>query len=128
MSKLYYVAVVERAADGFGAFFPDLPGCIGAGDTVQAALANAESALALHIAGMREDGDRLPVPSAPDTIAADPEVDEVARAMLGVATDHAKVRINVMMDAKLLAAIDSVAANRSQFLSDAARQRLEIRG
>jgi len=127
MSKIYYVAVVERATDGFGVFFPDLPGCISGGDTVQDALAHAEAALALHVAGMREDGEVLPIARAPDAIEADPDVDEVARAMLGAVTDQTKVRVNVMLDSALLAAIDAVASNRSQFLADAARQRLVAR-
>ena len=64
----FYPALIERAADGggFGVVFPDLPGCVSAGATVQEAAANAAEALALHIEGMAEDGDPIPEPSAPD--------------------------------------------------------------
>ena len=62
-----YPACIEAAEDGgFGVFFPDLPGCISGGDTVQQAAVNAAEALSLHIAGLAEDRDPIPPASAPD--------------------------------------------------------------
>ena len=54
----------------------------------------------------------------------DPEVEEVTRVLIGAAGEASKVRVNVMLDAGLLAAIDAVSANRSRFLNEAARDKL----
>jgi predicted RNase H-like HicB family nuclease len=57
MGTVYFVAVIEAGqAPGYSVFFPDLAGCASAGDTVDEAARNAEEALALHLAGMVEDG------------------------------------------------------------------------
>ena len=42
MATVFYPAIVERAGAGFSVFFPDLPGCTSAGDTLQEAALNAD--------------------------------------------------------------------------------------
>jgi predicted RNase H-like HicB family nuclease len=74
----YYPAIIERAAEGFGVFFPDLPGCTSTGATLQDAVRNAETALQAHIDLAAEHGDAVPEPSELDVIAADPDVVEAA--------------------------------------------------
>lgn len=124
-AKRYYLAIFERGEDGYYATFPDLPGCVAAGDDLQAAATNAESALLLHISGLLEDGDELPPPVAAADAAGDPEVTEIARMLIGVeAGTEEKTRVNVMLDRSLVSAIDAVSDNRSRFLSEAARTRL----
>jgi predicted RNase H-like HicB family nuclease len=120
MSIVYYPAIIERAAEGFSVFFPDLPGCTSAGRTVSEAAINAEEALAGHILVSEEHGDELTDPSDLETIERDPEVDEVARVLVKGQRKGKIVRINVTLDENLVAAIDAVAGNRSGFLSDAA--------
>lgn len=127
MSREFFPAIIERATDGFGVYFPDLPGCVSAGDTIDQAARAAAEALALHLHGMSEDGDAIPRPSAIDNIERDPEVDEVTRLLVPAELPGRKVRVNVMLDEGLLAAIDAAAANRSQFLADAARSALRGR-
>lgn len=56
----------------FGVSFPDFPGCVTAGKTLEEAQRMAREALALHIAGMVEDDEAIPQPSGPDTLADDP--------------------------------------------------------
>jgi len=124
MATVFYPAIVERAADGYSVFFPDLPGCASAGATVQEAARNAEQALDGHLLVSAEHGDKLADPSELDAIEADPEVDEVARILVRAERPGKAVRVNVMLDEGLLAAIDRVAGNRSRFLSDAARAAL----
>lgn len=63
MRKLTYLAVLEPSADGYGVFFPDLPGCISFGETILDAQKNAQEALELHIYGMEKDNDPVPDPS-----------------------------------------------------------------
>lgn len=67
-----YLIVIERAADGgFGAWAPDLPGCVGLGDTVEDTTRDMREAIALHLRGMREDGEPIPSPSTVATAYVD---------------------------------------------------------
>jgi predicted RNase H-like HicB family nuclease len=69
-----YIALVHKDPDSsYGVSFPDFPGCITAGDTIEEARKNAEEVLPFHIAGMLEDGETLPAPSTLEKIRADPE-------------------------------------------------------
>jgi predicted RNase H-like HicB family nuclease len=54
--------------------FPDVPGCISAGDTLEEALANAAEALGGHLALMRKDRDPIPRPRSASAIKSDPEL------------------------------------------------------
>lgn len=63
MRKLTYLAVLEPSDDGYGVFYPDLPGCISFGETIEEAQQMAKKALELHIYGMEKDGDPIPEPS-----------------------------------------------------------------
>lgn len=61
-----YVAIIRKAEDTcFGVEFPDLDGCISAGETLHEAVENASEALALHLEGLAEDGVG---PPKPDTV------------------------------------------------------------
>ena len=82
MTTSFYPAVMERAGDGFGVYFPDLPGCTSAGDTTGQAAHNAAEALSGHIAEMSAHGDPIPAPSDLAAIEHDPNVDEVARILV----------------------------------------------
>jgi len=121
VATVYYPAIVERGRRGYGVFFPDLPGCTSAGDTVTEAALNAEEALAGHLLVAEQYGDDIPEPSALDRLDVDADVDEVARILVRGERKGRAVRINITLDEGLLAAIDKVAANRSGFLADAAR-------
>jgi len=128
MATAWFCAIVERAADGYGVYFPDLPGCTSYGRTVSEAIGNAEEALSLHLAGMIEDGDRIPDPTAPELVQADPESDVVAKVIARAELPGKAVRINITMDEGLLSAVDNAAGrastSRSGFLADAVRQYL----
>ena len=67
-----YIAIIHKEAKGaYGVSFPDFPGCITAGETLDQAKDRAAEALAFHMEGMIEDGDPLPEPSGLDKIMAD---------------------------------------------------------
>lgn len=72
----HYVAIIEDAGPdhAVGVWFPDLPGCFSAGDTLDEAMANAPEALALWIESMVEDGKAIPRARTPSELKADPEV------------------------------------------------------
>jgi predicted RNase H-like HicB family nuclease len=58
-----YIALVHKdEGTSYGVSFPDVPGCISAGDTFEEAVANAAEALAGHFAAMRADGEAIPTP------------------------------------------------------------------
>jgi predicted RNase H-like HicB family nuclease len=58
-----YAIVIERTENNFGAWVPDLPGCVAVGDTVEEVEEMIQSAIEMHLAGMREDGDPIPPPT-----------------------------------------------------------------
>jgi predicted RNase H-like HicB family nuclease len=55
-----YAIVIENAGGNYSAYVPDLPGCVAAGDTLEATEQLLREAIELHLQGLREDG--LPVP------------------------------------------------------------------
>jgi len=57
-----YLVVIERGANSFGAYIPDLPGCAVVGETREEAIKLIREAVELHIASMRERGERVPEP------------------------------------------------------------------
>ena len=60
-----FVALFDYADDGISIVFPDLPGCCPCADKddTDMALKNAKEALGLHIWGMEQDHEEIPVPS-----------------------------------------------------------------
>ena len=59
-----YAVVIEKIGGNFGAYVPDLPGCIATGHSVDELENLIREAIELHIEGMREDGDLPPPPNA----------------------------------------------------------------
>jgi predicted RNase H-like HicB family nuclease len=59
-----YVVIIEPAEDGsgFGAFVPDLPGCIVTGRTPEEARERIAFSIPLHIESLREHGEPVPPP------------------------------------------------------------------
>jgi predicted RNase H-like HicB family nuclease len=69
-----YIGLLRKDQDSdFGVDFPDFPGCITAGSTLEEARAMAAEALEFHIEGMLEERLPIPAPSPLDEIMADPE-------------------------------------------------------
>jgi predicted RNase H-like HicB family nuclease len=74
-----YIALVHKdEGTSYGVSFPDLPGCISAGDTFEDAIENAAEALAGHLALMRVDGDHIPAPRSFEELRCDPSFAEDA--------------------------------------------------
>ena len=59
-----YLVVVEKGASSFGAYVPDLPGCIAAGESKDEVLALIRDAIELHLEGLKEDGQPIPAPAS----------------------------------------------------------------
>ena len=58
-----YAVVIEKTENGYGAYVPDLPGCLAAGDTYTETEQLIREAIPFHIQGMVEHGDPIPEPS-----------------------------------------------------------------
>jgi predicted RNase H-like HicB family nuclease len=121
-----YIGLIRKDADSdFGVDFPDFPGCISAGTTLDEARRMAQEALELHVGGMIEDGEALPVGSSLETIMADPEnADAVAFVVTVPDAADRTVRVNITLPERLLRRIDERAKNRSAFLARAAEKAL----
>lgn len=126
-----YVALVHKDPQSdFSVSFPDLPGCVSAGETVEAALEEARTALALHLEGMKQDGETVPAPRAIGALLADPDFledrrDAVLTPLVAPAiTSGRTTRINLSIDTGQLALIDQAATragmSRSAFMVSAA--------
>jgi predicted RNase H-like HicB family nuclease len=63
-SGMKYVVVIEEGANSFGAYLPDLPGCVVVGETREEALQLIREAVELHITSLREQGDPVPQPTS----------------------------------------------------------------
>ncbi len=57
-----YLVIVEKGESSYGAYVPDLPGCVAVGDTEQEVLGLIHDAIELHLEGLREDGEVIPIP------------------------------------------------------------------
>ncbi len=58
-----YVVVIEKGEKNFGAYVPDLPGCVAVGDTAAQVEERIRGVIEFHIRGLREDGIDVPAPS-----------------------------------------------------------------
>jgi len=58
-----YAIVIEKAADNYSAYVPDLPGCIATGETIAEVERELREAIRFHIEGLNEDGLLIPPPS-----------------------------------------------------------------
>jgi predicted RNase H-like HicB family nuclease len=69
-----YIALVHKDKDtSYGVSFPDVPGCISAGDTFEEAMDHAAGALAGHLAVMEADGDPIPKARSLEELRKDAE-------------------------------------------------------
>ena len=127
-----YIAIVHKdPKSDFGVSFPDFPGCITAGKTIDEAKDMAKEALTLHIQGMIEDGDALPDPMQLEAIMADADfADAAAYLVIEVADVKPRtVRINITVPETTLRQIDAAARkrgmSRSSFLVHAAQNAIQ---
>ncbi|MEQ1946025.1 MAG: type II toxin-antitoxin system HicB family antitoxin [Bryobacteraceae bacterium] len=58
-----YAVFIEKTATGFGAYVPDLPGCVAAGETYEETDRLIREAIPFHIEGLRLHGSPIPEPS-----------------------------------------------------------------
>lgn len=59
-----YAVVIEKGASGFGAYVPDLPGCVAAAKTREEVVKLIQDAMEFHIEGLKDDGEPVPEPAS----------------------------------------------------------------
>ncbi len=138
MALRFYRAIAYQAPgdgpeDGWDVVFPDLPGCVSRGDSVEDALRNAAEALALHVEGMVSEGLDLPSSSGltanlPDWLRESDMAGPVP-ALLPAEVPGKSMRVNITMDAALVDRLDAAArrdgTTRSGYLAQAVREKLQ---
>lgn len=123
-----YIALLRKDPDSdFGVDFPDFPGCITAGSTLEETRLMAQEALEAHIECMRELGQTIPEPSALGDVMADPENAEAIPFPVTV-PDHCgnAVQVSLTIPEADLEKVDALAKkqgkSRSAVLAEAARR------
>ena len=126
-----YIALIHKEGDSdYGVSFPDLPGLISAGSTLDEARDMAADALSLHLAGMAIEGEAIPEPSSLEAIMADRENREAVAILVPAPAGAARaVRVNITVPEDALQAFDKFAEahglTRSGFLVEAGKRALE---
>ena len=108
-----YIAYLhkDRKSD-FGVSFPDFPGCVTAGKTLEEARRMAVQALSLHIEGMMEDGDAIPEPSTLDAVANDPAMKGAVAFLVNTDIAEKAERFNITARRSQIDEIDRLARHR----------------
>lgn len=57
-----YTAIIEEGDTSWGAYVPDLPGCVAVGDSREGVLQLIREAIEFHIEGLRQQGETVPQP------------------------------------------------------------------
>jgi predicted RNase H-like HicB family nuclease len=129
----HVIALVHQDEGAYGISFPDFPGCVSGGGSLDEAVARGAETLAFHVAGMIEDGDPLPVLRSIEELRRDKDFrgDAKGAVIVAVAVElpGKAVRVNISLDDRLLGAIDRAAQtrgeSRSAFLANAAKDRIK---
>jgi predicted RNase H-like HicB family nuclease len=127
MERLYIGLIHKDRDSDFGVSFPDFPGCVTAGSTIEEAFEMAKEALAGHIEVMLEEGIDIPDPPAEPvaTVARYAKRGAGAPILVPATVDDRAMRVNVTLPARLLRRIDAQTSNRSGFLAEAAASKLD---
>ncbi len=116
-----YIAIIHKDRDSdFGVSFPDFPGCITAGRTLDEAKDMAAEALGGHIEEMRAGGEAAPGPSSLDEVMNNPDFRDGVAFLVSVKEPAKTVRVNITLSEAELQQIDQRARahglSRSAFL------------
>ncbi len=116
-----YIEIIHKDSDSdYGVSFPDFPGCITAGQTLDEAKDMALEALTGHIDVMHEAGLPVPDPSSLDEVMRQPDFQDGMAFLVTVNEPGKTVRVNITLTKRQLQTIDQQARahgmTRSAFL------------
>jgi predicted RNase H-like HicB family nuclease len=131
-APVFFAVVHQEGGSAFGVHFPDLPGCFSAADTIDDVIPNAVEALELWFDDAPAE---LPEPGTIDAVRTAAAGDLAAGAFIVAVpllrNSGRMKRVNLSLDAGMLAAIDAEAAmrklTRSAFLAQSARNEIAAR-
>jgi predicted RNase H-like HicB family nuclease len=126
----HYIGIIHKdKKSDYGISFPDFPGCISAGRTLDDVRSSGEEALAFHVRGMTEDGLPIPAPSSLEKAMRNPDFRDGVAVLVPLRELDKAVRVNITMTEETLRAIDVYAEQhgltRSGFLQVAAKKALK---
>lgn len=126
-----FPAVFDYEADGISIEFPDLPGCLPCGDTVDEAVKNAKEALQLHLYGMEQDNEEIPTPTPINNITVEPNqaiiLIDVFMPTFREKQKTKYIKKTLSIPAWLNAEAEHYGVNFSAVLQDALKQILNVR-
>ena len=64
MMPMKYLVIVEKSDNGFGAYVPDLPGCVAAADNREKVVTLIQEAIEFHLEGLKSSGESIPKPKS----------------------------------------------------------------
>jgi predicted RNase H-like HicB family nuclease len=116
-----YIAIIHKEPNSdFGVSFPDFPGCVTAGRTLDEAKDMAAEALTGHIEVMNETGEPVPDPSTLDEVMSNPDFQDGVAFLVSVEEPGKRMRVNITLTEQELQEIDQHARahgmTRSAFL------------
>lgn len=120
---MHYPAFIEIDGDGTSSgWFPDVDGCIFAGDTVDEAYADAQSAIDAHFEAMTENGMEIPAPKTMQHHIASGSAEYVGGQWILVWVNMDKFdgraeRVNITLPHRLLHQIDIAVKNKPEYNS-----------
>ncbi len=124
----------DRKGIAFGVMVPCLPGCFSAGDTMEAAIENAQEAITMYIEDLLERGEPVPRSHPLDVVNAKKKAGDWIAVRIDVKEAYISTkaaRVNVTIPEGVLAMIDDAAGkehkNRSAFLTEAALEKIKKR-
>ena len=132
MKKEAYVgpAVCGKTATGYSVHFPDLPGCVSTGGTLDAAYKMAREGLGLHLWGMEKDGDEISEPTPVDSIEQEQGyvigLVEVLMPPVRVELDNKPVKKTLTIHAYLNTLAEQKRVNFSRVLQTALKKELGV--
>lgn len=126
------IAIVHEEKGTYGISFPDFPGCVSGGKTLDDAMRRGRETLRAHVASMIEDGETLPVVRPLDQLKKDRifRTDSAGAMVMALPLDlpSRAIRVNISLDENLVAAVDQAAErsglSRSAFIAEAAKAKL----
>ncbi|MCB0216072.1 MAG: type II toxin-antitoxin system HicB family antitoxin [Caldilineae bacterium] len=110
--------VIHKDPDSdHGVTVPDLPGCFSAGSTMDEALTNVVEAIELHLEGMLEDGESIPMPRTVEAHIGNPDFTGGTWALVSI--DLSKLsgkvrRVNITLPERLLNVLDRYATEHGE--------------
>ncbi|WP_067557396.1 type II toxin-antitoxin system HicB family antitoxin [Faecalibaculum rodentium] len=123
MKTKTYLAVMEPCDSGYGVYFPDFPGCVASGKTIDQAARIAKDALSMHYYALEEESEEIPEPSqslsAEDTAGNVVTPITIYPELLHEEYRNRRVKTNTTIPAWLKAAAEEKGINFSRVLENA---------